>query len=372
MDARSALRAAAGLASAGALTLSLCSCGSGGTPKAAAPTSTGASTTTAAGGTTTGSSTLPAATTTTSAAPNAPVCPLTGTPAPKTGIPQRAALAVKVENLPQARPQYGLDYADDVFEEPVEGGITRFVALYQCRDASRIEPVRSGRLVDPDILRPLGKMLFAYSGAIQPVITKVDVQSPLQDVGANWAPDAYQRDPDRSSPHNLQTSTSALYAAGIAHHDTTTPPPALFTYGPTPAGATPAGAVHIPYEYSPVTWTWDPATNVWLRSYSDTGKALQGDGTQLSATNVVVLHVVEYPTQYVEDVNGVHENELVLTGSGPAQVYRNGAELNGSWHRPSLTDFTTFTETDGTPITLAPGVTWIELVPTSLTVTTQP
>ena len=83
-----------------------------------------------------------------------PVCPLTGLPPRDGHVPQRAALAVKVENLPEARPQWGLDHADIVFEEPVEGGITRFIAVYQCHVAPRIEPVRSGRLVDIAILEP--------------------------------------------------------------------------------------------------------------------------------------------------------------------------------------------------------------------------
>ena len=142
------------------------------------------------------------------------LCPLTGTPAPGGKVPQRAAVAVKIENLPEARPQWGLDKADIVFEEPVEGGITRFIAVYQCQAAARIEPVRSGRRVDPQILEPLGRILFGYSGAIQPAINEIDSKrSLLEDVGADRFGNAYWRDPDRYAPHNLVTSTAALYAA---------------------------------------------------------------------------------------------------------------------------------------------------------------
>src|ERR1035438_10429084 len=159
------------------------------------------------------STTTTTAVTTTTTKPHVPVCPLTGL-APRDGhVPQRAALAVKVENLPQARPQWGLEAADIVFEEPVEGGITRFIAVYQCHVVSRIEPVRSGRLVDVGILAPLGRILFAYSGAIQPVVNAIDSgTSLLQDVGANRAPGAYYRDPTRVAPHNLATSTAALWS----------------------------------------------------------------------------------------------------------------------------------------------------------------
>jgi hypothetical protein len=80
---------------------------------------------------------------------------------------------VKVDNLPAARPPYGLGTADVVYEQPVEGGITRFIAIYQCRDPSRIAPVRSARLIDPDLVRQYGAHpLFAYSGAVPPVVAR--------------------------------------------------------------------------------------------------------------------------------------------------------------------------------------------------------
>src|SRR5216117_2478023 len=66
-----------------------------------------------------------------------PTCPLTRV-APHHRIPDRPALAIKVENLPEARPQAGLEKADVVYEEPVEGGITRFIVVYQCQDADRV------------------------------------------------------------------------------------------------------------------------------------------------------------------------------------------------------------------------------------------
>src|SRR5437870_3896363 len=100
--------------------------------------------------------------TTSPAAP--PECPLSGVKVSQ--VPARPALAVKVENLPAARPQTGLSWADLVYEEPVEGGITRFIAIYQCQDAARIEPVRSARFTDVDILVQLGKPVFGYAGGV--------------------------------------------------------------------------------------------------------------------------------------------------------------------------------------------------------------
>jgi hypothetical protein len=304
--------------------------------------------------------------------PKVATCPLTGQPAPGGRVPPRPALAVKVENLPQARPQYGLSAADVVYEEPVEGGITRFIVIYQCHDAGRIEPVRSGRLVDPDIVRQYGAHpLFAYAGAIQPVVDKVDSSS-LVDVGIYRAPlSAYWRDPDRYAPHNLISDTAVLYAAGAAQHAPPTPPPPVFHYGALPAHSA-ATSVNINYLYSDLTWTWLPGPGAWERSYVGAGPATMGEGGDITTTNVVVMKVVLYPTQYVEDATGIHENELVLTGSGPLQVFRNGAVINGSWVRTSLNATTELLDAAGHPIPLQPGPTWVELVPTTIPVTVNP
>src|SRR5438874_3556687 len=97
-----------------------------------------------------------------------PTCPLTGV-APHHAVPDRPALAIKVENLPEARPQAGLERADIVYEEPVEGGITRFIAVYQCHDANRVGPVRSGRLTDPDVLVQFGHPAIGYAGGVNKV-----------------------------------------------------------------------------------------------------------------------------------------------------------------------------------------------------------
>lgn len=93
-----------------------------------------------------------------------PICPLTGLDATGDGVPARPVLAVKIENSPLARPQAALNDADIVYEEPVEGGITRFIALFQCADVDRLGPVRSARTTDPDVLVQYGIPVFAYSG----------------------------------------------------------------------------------------------------------------------------------------------------------------------------------------------------------------
>ena len=320
--------------------------------------------------TTAAPATTAAASTTTVHHAAAVVCPLNGMAPPAGGVPARQPLAVKMDNLPVARPQTGLSEADIVYEEPVEGGITRFIAIFQCHDAARVEPVRSGRLIDPEIIGQYGAHpLIGYSGGIDAAVAAIDSSS-LVDVGVDRTPlSAYWRDPNRLAPHNLVTATAGLWAAGAAQHAPAVAPPAPFTFGPLTPAATPATSVHIAYQYSDVTWTWQPSAGVWFRSYSDTGPATLGEGGQITTNNVIVMHVVLYPSQYVEDPTGSHENLLTLTGTGPLEVYRDGHQIKGSWSRPTLADRTSYLDGSGHPIAMEPGQTWIELVPTTVAAT---
>ena len=271
---------------------------------------------------------------------------------------------MKVENLPAARPQTGLSWADIVFEEPVEASITRFIVVYQCQDAERIEPVRSGRLTDPLILAQFGKPVFGYAGGV-PAVLKAVRAAGLIDVNFTNAPQAYHRDPARPAPHNLYTSSAELYAAAGKDGTGGIPQP-LFAYSKDlPATATPASTVHVPFsQYSDVVWSWSAAKSAWMRSYGST-PATYSNGEQMSTPNVVI-QMVKIKLTGITDVNGVHSPEVVATGSGAAYILRNGSVIKGTWSRPSLSDLTVFEDAQGNPVPLTPGKTWVELVPSTV------
>lgn len=311
-----------------------------------------------------------AATTTSSTAKDAPtaVCPLTGTPAPDGVVPNHPAVAVKVENSPQGRPQYGLNNADLVYEEPVEGGITRFIAVFQCEQEARIEPVRSARLVDALILPQLGRPVFGFAGGIDPSVDAVDSSGAIT-VNYITDPAPYTADPDRIAPHQLKTSTTALLAA--AGHPTGAPKP-IFTYTATPPTGTPATALHLDFSgESDVWWRWDAATGRYLRFYGTTPASLGGGG-QIQAVNVVVEDVTVTPSPYVEDDTGIHENYVGVIGSGLAEVARDGVLIKGRWVHPKPADPTELLDSAGNVIPLAPGPTWIELFPTTSSASPSP
>jgi Protein of unknown function (DUF3048) N-terminal domain/Protein of unknown function (DUF3048) C-terminal domain len=299
-----------------------------------------------------------------------PDCPLTGTPAPGGVVPKRTALAVKVDNYPTARPQSGLTKADIVFEEPVEGAITRYVAVFQCYGTSLVGPVRSARNIDVGILGQLGQPLLVHVGGIQPVIDNIQA-SPIVDVELGDLTSIIQHVAGRVAPYDTYTSTTAVWNRYSTHD---TPPQPLFSYSSTVPAGTKVDSISIPFSsYSPVVWRYDPAHDDFHRFYDTTPDTLS-NGVQNSAANVVVqfVHITYGP--WVENTLGALEVQanLYTDASGPAIVFRNGVEVSGQWSRSTLAQPTSFTTTSGAPIALQPGTTWVELVPDTVVVTTTP
>ena len=312
-----------------------------------------------------------AATTTTQATVQAVTCPLTGAPAPGGKVPARPALAVKVGNYTADRPSAGLNQADVVFEEPVEGSYTRLVAVFQCQGSTLVGDLRSARQPDVAILSQLSNPIFLHAGGIDPVLALLS-DAPLQD--ENILKGGYGsvtiHPSGRYAPYSTFTSTGPAWA--LVPGDTTPPAP-IFTYAAAPpAGSVPgSGAtVHVPFSStSDVTWTWNAATGTYLRSYSGVPDKLL-DGSQTAAANVVVLTVPTNTGPWLENNEGGYEVEVTATGTGPAVVLRNGVAITGTWTRSSLTQPATLRTTSGAAITLRPGNTWEELAPQGVAVTT--
>jgi len=312
----------------------------------------------------------PVITATTAAPAPLATCPLTGTPAPGGTVPNRPALAVKIGNYSGDRPSTGLNQADVVFEEPVEGSYTRLVAVFHCQGAPLVGDLRSAREPDVAILSQLSDPLFVHAGGITPVLGLL-AAGPLQDENVLAAASAVVTHPSgRYAPYSTFTSTAAVWAL---HPAEVTPPSPLFSYAATlPAGSVVGSgqSVHIPFSSdADVTWTWDPSSARYLRSYSGTPDKLL-DGSQTATANVIVLTVATFLGPWVENSQGAHEVEVTAVGSGPLVVLRGGVAITGTWSRTSLTRPATLATAGGQPITLQPGNTWEELVPQGIPVTT--
>lgn len=288
----------------------------------------------------------------------------TGAPvlAPLTGLPDvsgtsqgRGALAVKIDNANLARrpPQAGLDIADVVYEEPVEG-ITRFLAVFHSQLPERAGPVRSTRFVDPGIVWDLGG-LYVYSGGTEATVAAIRA-APIQTVDENGlqAADARVRDPDLRAPHNLFVLPESLWAWEEVRDRT--PPQPLFDFlgtGEEFAGD-PASAVEIP-TLSRARYTWDEAAGAWKREALNGGSSgpvphLAESGEQIAPTNLVV-----------QVVPGLGDAS-VLVGEGPAWVCTQARCAAGSWARASLDVPTVFRGPGGEPLAVNPGTTWVHLL----------
>jgi hypothetical protein len=320
--------------------------------------------------------------------PKPVVCPLTGEERPPVFAITRPALGVKIDNIRAARPQAGLESADIVYEELAEGGITRFLAIYHCSDASELGPVRSARLVDPDILEQYTPVLFAYSGGNPIVKEKIKDTSGLVDLRFGSNSKAFVRKKGRPAPNNLFTSTDQLRGLsevrGAPKLDIAFASPAA---SPTPPKASPSPArasPGAPPSPSPVEgqavgfafaggrgvkYTFDPAAAKYLRTQDgEPHKAITG--SQLTTTNVVVLKVKVVPGS-IRDAAGNVSPEISVVGEGEAIFLAGGVATKGKWSRPKESDKTKYTGPDGKPYAFAKGSIWIHLLPSDRPVTLE-
>jgi hypothetical protein len=290
-----------------------------------------------------------------------PVCPLTGMAAPKGGVPQRTALAIKVENTDDAYPLAGLEGADLIYEEVVEGGITRFIAIYHCGGASRVGPVRSARTTDPKILLQMAPHpVLGYSGAALKVETIVN-DAGVIGLTEGSDPAAFSRDDARYAPHDLFTGTSLLYRAAGEQARQEGPPAAVFTYDEAiPKPSKRIRSVDVSFSGSNVaSWTWSKGR--WVRLLDGAPMVLES-GDALATDNVVIQQVVVTDSGII-DAAGYPSPEVTMTGSGKAWILRDGKMIVGRWERADEGDITVFRTKRGEEIRLRPGTTFVELVP---------
>jgi hypothetical protein len=290
-----------------------------------------------------------------------PIAPLTGLIDPSGAVATRCAVTVKIGNTVEAHPQDGVEFADVVYEEEVEGGITRLAAIYHSQAPDRSGPVRSVRPIDPSIVWPL-RGVFVYSGGAPFELASL-VGAPVTKVDETVGGSMMTRDPSRKAPHNLYADVAQMY--GRCEDP---PPPPLFGYRPAavPAAGAPASAAVIGFATGfEVSWNWDPASGRWMRSIFGQPD-LRGDQQQLGVANVVVMKV-----HYTRDPESPAAKD-VLIGEGQAWVLTDGKVVEGRWIRPDRAAPASLVDGFGQPIALTAGQTWVELPASTRTVTVTP
>jgi hypothetical protein len=290
------------------------------------------------------------------------VAPLTGLPVDDPGLLQRPALVAKVDNVePVARPQAGLAEADIVYEERVEGSVTRLVALYHSSDAAPIGPIRSARTSDIGIFSPLNRPFYVWSGA-NPVFAELIRSADLIDAGHDAAPGLYYREDGRQAPSDLMVTSTAdvfdLPAEGAG------PPPPLFAYrdqDEEPEGLEDVTHVRVTYGdqggAAPVEYRWNGEG--WERSQAGTPH-VDVDGEVVAPANVVIQFTSYFDTD-VQDQFGNAIREAELVGEGDAWILTAGGLIEARWQKGSFEEVAEYRDAAGDRVLLTPGRTWVAL-----------
>ena len=285
------------------------------------------------------------------------LAPLRGTTIPA-GSAANPSLAAKIDNHEAARPQFGLETTDIVFEELVEGGLTRYVAVWQSQIPEEVGPVRSVRPMDPDIISPLGGIV-AYSGG-QQIFVDMMMNAPV--VNAIFDYDSsglFYRMKSYVAPHNVMVKSAEL----VQRNADLAAPAQQFAYAPSISQSsamidgTPVSAVNLRFSNARFpSWSWNAESSTYLRS-QEGAPDRDTAGTQLSTTNLVVMKVG------IDRGSYPNLPKTLTIGTGEAWISVGGKTVSATWSKESQTAPIRFVDARGVTLRLAPGNTWIELIP---------
>ena len=287
--------------------------------------------------------------------------PFTQLPGPADAA-EKPVLAIKIENDPSVRPQYGLDMADLVFEELVEGGMTRFVSIFQSEIPEEAGPIRSGRHVDASLVSPIADY-FVFSGAARATLSHFAKTIPESVVISTEGAPGMHRTNYHPMPHNLFMYPQELIdsnKAAVSKTDGFFVKPATAT----PITGTAINKVALKFSQgSKPNWTWDAATSLWLR---DDGKKphMAISGKQLSATSLVVIRATETDAGYKGSTGG-YVPRTVVTGTGKGYLIIGDTMTEVTWSKADDVSQMSLTDSSGNVVHPAPGKTWVEIITTS-------
>ena len=310
------------------------------------------STTTTTTPATTTTTTIPRTTTTVDPGPPAPLTGLTG------DTSGQQVLIAKLSNASKGRPQAGINQADLVMEVLVEGGVGRWLAVFQTTYPETVGPVRSLREVDPKLVAPFDARVLS-SGGQWPV--RQDLNRVAVDEGDGRIA-GYRREAGRVYVYSLMYDTENL---PDLDWEGTVEPLLDFDISP-PAGGEDASDVEVRMSSrNRVLWAYDHGR--YFRS-QDGAESVDAEDVQVSADSVVVISVRTLNTGRVDSA-GSPVPDYEVTGSGDAIIFRDGMAYEGEWDRETQDDFFTLRDLEGNTIPLPPGRTWFHITPLSGTVT---
>ncbi|MDZ7786236.1 MAG: DUF3048 domain-containing protein [Candidatus Saccharibacteria bacterium] len=284
----------------------------------------------------------------------------TTAPSPLTGVEVSIAktklpvTGVMIENSPEARPQTGLEQAGVVFEALAEGGITRFLALYQESQPETIGPVRSARTHYLDFLAPFDAAI-AHAGGSARALDEIRRQG-IKDLDQAHHPNYYQRTNNRYSPHNLYTNRKQLLQLHKEKGFTSSKFDGYARKEADPAKKPSATKINIDvssFNYNS-SYTYHKKSNSYKRNMANKPHTDEKSGKQITPEVVIALET-SYRKDGIYSIYGV-------TGKGKVTVFQDGKATVGTWSKKNRKSPYVFKAKDGELLALNPGQTWIAMV----------
>ncbi len=270
-------------------------------------------------------------------------------------------LVVKIDDTNAAHPQIGVESADVVYVEQVEGGLTRLAAIYTSKLPPLIGPIRSARISDIELLAQFGRVGFAYSGAqskMRPVIAAAN----LENLSAERNPPSiYGKDPDRPGPVDMILKPDLLLERANANPKIRieTATASVFPFGDAPKGETNTAVAKVKWPSAKYELRWDSTNDKWLIYFNEKPN-MAANGEHLYADTAIIQIVSITPSIYGDTFGEITPFSKTI-GSGKAVMLRDGFSYQISWQRNLETDVTTWMSEDGGVANFKPGRTWIFL-----------
>jgi hypothetical protein len=287
-------------------------------------------------------------------------------------VAKRHALAIMIDDHPDARPQSGFNAASVVWHAPAEGGIPRYMLIFQDEIPGAVGPVRSARQYYIAWAAEWSAM-YGHSGgspqALQTLRNQGNGQLVYNADEFRWGNIYYHRSRDRFAPHNVYTTGKELRKLAKRLGAKDAPYKAAWRFGPdaAPADRPKGGRITVAYTHNTITYRYDRKTNTYLRSVSgEKEQTDQADGKRVAPKNVVVMLMRFGP---LNDGSNKSRLEADVVGSGTAWISTNGRTIKGTWRKTGITKPTRFFDADGEPVTLTVGQTFIQVMQTGSKIT---
>ena len=269
-------------------------------------------------------------------------------------------LVVKIDDTVSARPQIGIDRADVVYIEQVEGGLTRLAAVFSSEIPTLIGPIRSARISDIEILAQYGRVVFAYSGAQSKMLPVISAAN-LNDYGAQrQSPTIYTRDESRTSPTNMVLRADLLLEKVRSDGREIAKSRSVgWNFGDLPTGGVAITGAKISWPAAAYDLTWSIQEERWLISNNGIPN-MSATGSQHGPATFVIQIVEILPSEYGDKFGGVTPYSKTV-GTGTGFVLRDGKYFPATWSRPDELSGTTWQALDGSELAFARGQVWIAL-----------